>query len=76
MSENIADNIAQIKGKLPKDVTLVCVSKFHPVEAILEAYEAGERDFGESRVQEIMTKVHMLPNDIRWHLLVICRPTK
>lgn len=48
---------------------MVCVSKFHPVEAICEAYEAGERDFGESRVQELCAKQPQLPNDIRWHFI-------
>lgn len=50
-------------------VTLVCVSKFHPAEAIREAYLVGERDFGESRVQELQKKVPVLPSDIRWHFI-------
>jgi len=50
-------------------VCLVCVSKFHPAEAVLEAYEAGERDFGESRVQELVAKQAVLPKDIRWHFI-------
>lgn len=54
---------------MPADVTLVCVSKFHPAEAIREAYLAGERDFGESRVQELQQKVAVLPQDIRWHFI-------
>lgn len=66
---NIKDNLAQIHNTLPENVTLVCVSKFHPTEAIQEAYDAGERDFGESRVQEILTKVNVLPKDIRWHFI-------
>ena len=48
---------------------MVCVSKFHPVEAIMEAYNAGERDFGESRVQELLPKYEALPKDIRWHFI-------
>jgi pyridoxal phosphate enzyme (YggS family) len=50
-------------------VTLVCVSKFHPSEAIMEAYACGERDFGESRVQELLPKYEALPKDIRWHFI-------
>ena len=48
---------------------MVCVSKFHPAEAIVEAYNAGERDFGESRVQELLPKYEALPKDIRWHFI-------
>ena len=48
---------------------MVCVSKFHPAEAIMEAYNAGERDFGESRVQELLPKYEALPKDIRWHFI-------
>ena len=48
---------------------MICVSKFHSQEAIIEAYEAGERDFGESRVQELLTKYEALPKDIRWHFI-------
>jgi pyridoxal phosphate enzyme (YggS family) len=47
----------------------VCVSKFHPVEAIREAYDAGERHFGESRVQELKQKIPLLPDDIHWHFI-------
>ena len=50
-------------------MTLVCVSKFHSIEAIREAYEAGERHFGESRVQELQAKVPQLPADIHWHFI-------
>lgn len=48
---------------------MVCVSKFHPAEAIMEAYNAGESDFGESRVQELLPKYEALPKDIRWHFI-------
>jgi len=65
----IADNIHKVRAHIPAHVTLVCVSKFHPVEAIREAYEAGERHFGESRVQELKTKVSQLPTDICWHFI-------
>ena len=48
---------------------MICVSKFHPNEAIIEAYQTGERDFGESRVQELLPKYEALPKDIRWHFI-------
>ncbi|MBO5013066.1 MAG: YggS family pyridoxal phosphate-dependent enzyme, partial [Paludibacteraceae bacterium] len=62
-------NLAEIRKHIPQYVTLVCVSKFHPAEAIMEAYNAGERDFGESRVQELLPKYEALPKDIRWHFI-------
>ncbi len=65
----VAEQIRNVRAHIPAGVTLVCVSKFHPVEAIREAYEAGERDFGESRVQELQRKVPALPADIRWHFI-------
>ena len=66
---NIASNISSIRANIPEGVTLICVSKFHPMEAIMEAYECGERDFGESRVQELLPKYEALPKDIRWHFI-------
>ena len=66
---SIADKIRNVRAHIPAGVTLVCVSKFQPVEAIREAYEAGERHFGESRVQELKVKVPQLPADIRWHFI-------
>ena len=66
---NISRNISNIRTTIPVGVTLVCVSKFHPVEAIMEAYGCGERDFGESRVQELLPKYEALPKDIRWHFI-------
>jgi pyridoxal phosphate enzyme (YggS family) len=65
----IRQNIADIRQHIPQGVTMICVSKFHPNEAIVEAYEAGERDFGESRVQELLPKYQALPKDIRWHFI-------
>jgi hypothetical protein len=56
-------------GRVPSDVQLIAVSKLQPVEAILELYELGHRDFGESRVQELETKAARLPADIRWHFI-------
>ena len=66
---SISANITSIRTHIPQGVTLVCVSKFHPMEAIMEAYECGERDFGESRVQELLPKYEALPKDIRWHFI-------
>ena len=66
---SITSNIASIRATIPDSVTLVCVSKFHPAEAIMEAYDCGERDFGESRVQELLPKYEALPKDIRWHFI-------
>ena len=65
----IAEQIKNVRAHIPAGVTLVCVSKFQPVEAIREAYEAGERHFGESRVQELKQKVAQLPSDICWHFI-------
>ena len=54
---------------LPKGVELCAVSKFHPAEAVKEAYDAGQRIFGESRVQELAEKIKILPLDIKWHFI-------
>ena len=66
---SILRNIQQIRNHIPANVKLVCVSKFHPESAVLEAYEAGERIFGESRVQELLDKQPNLPADIHWHFI-------
>ncbi len=68
MSE-IAYHIEQINRTLSPGVRLVAVSKFHPVEALIEAYEAGQRIFGESRVQELVAKQEHLPRDVEWHFI-------
>ncbi len=60
---------AEKNSKYGQKVTLVAVSKTHPAEDIQEAYDAGIRDFGENKVQELMTKIDVLPRDIRWHLI-------
>lgn len=65
----IARRLTEIKSGLPEGVTLVAVSKFHPVEALREAYDAGQRVFGESRAQELRDKAAALPADIRWHFI-------
>ncbi len=66
---SVAERIQSVRSGLPDGVTLVCVSKFQPVEAIQTAYDCGERDFGESRVQELCDKHRRLPADIRWHMI-------
>ena len=66
---SIAAALAAIQATLPSGVSLVAVSKFHPVEALAEAYAAGQRLFGESRVQELAVKVPALPADISWHFI-------
>ena len=65
----IADNIRRLKTELPSTVELVAVSKFKPVEAIREAYDAGQRSFGENRPQELAAKAPQLPGDIVWHFI-------
>lgn len=68
-ASNIGERLQQIKSNLPETVRLVAVSKFHPVEAIQEAYAAGQRLFGESRAQELVPKQESLPEDIEWHFI-------
>ena len=65
----IAENLCRIRAEVPHGVELVAVSKFHPVEALREAYDAGQRVFGESRVNELVAKAATLPGDIRWHFI-------
>ena len=65
----ISARIKALHASLPQGVTLVAVSKFHPVEALKEAYEAGQRIFGESRVQELVVKHEALPKDIEWQMI-------
>ncbi|AEM72460.1 protein of unknown function UPF0001 [Allomuricauda ruestringensis DSM 13258] len=66
---SVKDNIDKIKSELPEGVTLVAVSKTKPNEDILEAYEAGQRVFGENKVQEMVQKWEDLPKDIEWHMI-------
>ncbi|TYA71575.1 YggS family pyridoxal phosphate-dependent enzyme [Seonamhaeicola marinus] len=65
----IKDNLENIKSTLPDHVTLVAVSKTKPVSDILEAYEAGQRVFGENKIQEMASKYEELPKDIEWHMI-------
>lgn len=66
---SVASRLSEIRATLPDGVTLVAVSKFHPAEAVAEAYEAGQRVFGESRVQELVAKYETLPKDIEWQMI-------
>jgi pyridoxal phosphate enzyme (YggS family) len=65
----VAQNLSVIRKLIPEHVTLVAVSKTKPEEKILEAYEAGQRDFGENKVQDLISKKERLPSDIRWHMI-------
>ena len=65
----IGTKIREFHASLPQGVSLVAVSKFHPVEALKEAYDAGQRIFGESRVQELLVKHEALPKDIEWQMI-------
>ena len=77
--KSVGDNINQVldniksackkSGRKPEDVTLIAVSKTKPLPMLQEAYEAGSRNFGENKVQEIMDKYPQLPSDIRWHMI-------
>ena len=66
---DIAKNISDLKAKLPDHVTLVAVSKTKPNEDIQEAYDAGQRIFGENKIQEMTEKWEALPQDIQWHMI-------
>lgn len=65
----IKTQLAAIRSSLPATTALIAVSKTHPIERIMEAYEAGQRDFGENKVQELVEKYEALPKDIRWHMI-------
>lgn len=66
---NIAENLASIKNHIPNEVCLVAVSKTKPNELLMEAYNAGQRDLGENKVQELTAKFEALPKDIKWHFI-------
>jgi uncharacterized pyridoxal phosphate-containing UPF0001 family protein len=65
----VKDNLSALYEKLPSAVKLVAVSKFHPVERLMEAYDAGQRVFGENRPQELAAKVPQMPSDVEWHFI-------
>ena len=64
---SIKERLQAIRTTLPEGVCLLAISKYYPVEAIMEAYNAGQRDFGENKAQDLVAKHQALPNDIRWH---------
>jgi pyridoxal phosphate enzyme (YggS family) len=66
---NIKNNINNLRQSIPPNCTLIAVSKTHPVEKVKEAYDAGQRAFGENRVQELTPKFEALPKDIEWHMI-------
>ncbi|WP_143884313.1 YggS family pyridoxal phosphate-dependent enzyme [Chryseobacterium binzhouense] len=66
---SIQENYNEIKSRLPENVELVAVSKTHPVSAIQEVYDLGQKAFGENKVQELSEKQPLLPKDIKWHLI-------
>jgi pyridoxal phosphate enzyme (YggS family) len=66
---SIKNNLLHIKSSLPNTVTLVAVSKTKPISDILEAYEAGQRIFGENKIQEMTEKWEQMPKDIQWHMI-------
>ena len=65
----VVENLNSVKDQLPGGVTLVAVSKTKPDEMIMEAYQAGHRDFGENKVQDLAAKQERLPGEIRWHMI-------
>ncbi|WP_278035556.1 YggS family pyridoxal phosphate-dependent enzyme [Flavobacterium nitratireducens] len=66
---SIQSNLENIKSTLPKNVTLVAVSKTKPVSDLMQAYEAGQRIFGENKIQEMTEKWEQMPKDIQWHMI-------
>jgi pyridoxal phosphate enzyme (YggS family) len=66
---SIQDNLRSIQATLPENVTLVAVSKTKPVSDLMEAYEAGQRIFGENKIQEMTEKWEVMPKDIQWHMI-------
>lgn len=65
----ISENLKKFKSELPEDVTLIAVSKTKPIEDLMEAYNAGQRIFGENKVQEMESKWQEMPKDIQWHMI-------
>jgi len=65
----VTENLAAIKNTLPPTCTLVAVTKTHPVETIMQAYDAGHKVFGENKVQEMRSKAEVIPADVEWHMI-------
>ena len=66
---SIKKDLLEIKATLPENVTLVAVSKTKPISDLMEAYEAGQRIFGENKIQEMAEKFEEMPKDIQWHMI-------
>ena len=66
---SISENIQHYKKQIPETVTLVAISKTKPVDDLMEAYEAGQRIFGENKVQEMTEKWELMPKDVSWHMV-------
>ncbi len=66
---SVADNLKKLKSKIPDHVRLVAVTKTHPEETIMEAYDGGHKIFGENKAQELVRKYNNLPKDIEWHMI-------
>jgi pyridoxal phosphate enzyme (YggS family) len=66
---SITENIRKLRAEIPRHVSIIAVSKRKPVDDIMQAYQAGQRIFGENRVQELMEKQPLLPEDIKWHMV-------
>ena len=67
--EQSIEDSCKISGREPSEVTLIAVSKTKPLSMLKEAYDAGARDFGENKVQELLDKIPEMPSDIRWHMI-------
>ena len=73
---SIKTNLQNIKNSLPEHITLVAVSKTKPVSDLMEAYDAGQRIFGENKIQEMVDKHAVMPKDIQWHMIGHVQRTK
>ena len=69
MQMNISENLKKLKNELPENVSLIAVSKTKPIEDLMEAYNAGQRIFGENKIQEMESKWLEMPKDIEWHMI-------
>src|SRR5690554_2208858 len=66
---SVSENLNNLKSKLPKEVSLVAISKTKPISALMDAYNAGQRIFGENKIQEMVSKWQEMPDDVEWHMV-------
>lgn len=66
---SVSENLKSLKSKLPEEVSLVAISKTKPISALIEAYNAGQRIFGENKIQEMVSKWQDMPDDVEWHMV-------